>query len=84
MLDQKELFLISILRQIIKKFFTYNFLILFAISALNAYSNTGKVSGRITDAKTGAALPGVNVYLEDTTYGTATDEYGEYLSLIHI
>ena len=69
------------MRQIIKKFFTYNFLILFAISGLNAYSNTGKVSGRITDAKTGAALAGVNVFLEDTPYGTATDEFGEYVIL---
>ena len=81
MLDKKELFLISILRKIIKKFFTYNLLLLFAVSSLYAISNTGKVSGKITDAKTGAALAGVNVFLEDTPYGTATDKFGEYVIL---
>ena len=56
-------------------------LLLLAVSSLYAISNTGKVSGKITDAKSGAALAGVNVFLEDTPYGTATDEFGEYVIL---
>ena len=31
------------------------------------------VSGVVTDAETGDALPGANVVVEGTTFGTATD-----------
>nr|GFD46654.1 hypothetical protein [Tanacetum cinerariifolium] len=36
----------------------------------------GPVSGRLTDAKTGEALPGVNVIFPDLKQGTATDAEG--------
>ena len=36
------------------------------------------VSGKITDAATGEALPGVNIVLEGTTIGTISDPKGEY------
>jgi len=39
---------------------------------------TGKISGRITDKKTGEALPGVNIFLSGTSLGAATDLDGEY------
>ncbi len=39
---------------------------------------TGKISGRVTDAKTGEPLPGVNVFLEGTTRGAASDVDGYY------
>jgi outer membrane receptor for ferrienterochelin and colicin len=42
---------------------------------------TGKVSGRVTDAKTNEPLPGVNVILEDTQMGSATDLEGRYTIL---
>jgi len=38
----------------------------------------GTVSGRVTDTATGRALPGANVYLENTPYGAATDLEGSY------
>ena len=36
------------------------------------------VSGTVTDAETGDALPGANVVVEGTTLGTATDQNGRY------
>ncbi len=39
---------------------------------------TPRVTGKVTDASTGEALPGVNVYVEGTTHGTITDLDGEY------
>jgi hypothetical protein len=39
---------------------------------------TGTVSGRVTDASTGEALPGANVYIEGSTIGTVTDANGNY------
>lgn len=40
---------------------------------------TGKIAGRVTDAATGDPLPGVNVLIEGTTFGTATNLDGEYV-----
>ncbi len=45
-----------------------------------AQSN-GKVAGVVTDKETGEALVGVNVYLEGTSLGSATDEDGYYVIL---
>lgn len=39
----------------------------------------GKIAGRVVDAATGDPLPGVNVIIEGTTQGTATDMDGEYV-----
>ncbi len=39
---------------------------------------TGKIAGRVTDAATGDPLPGVNVLIEGTTQGSATDLDGYY------
>ncbi len=39
---------------------------------------TGKVAGRIIDAKTGEALPGVNISLEGSSRGASTDVDGYY------
>lgn len=44
---------------------------------------TGKVKGRIVDATTGEGLPSVNVVLEGTMLGAATDIQGDY-SIINI
>ncbi len=43
-----------------------------------AYAQTGKVSGRVTDTETGEPLPGVNVILQETDMGAATDADGYY------
>ena len=38
----------------------------------------GSISGKITDAKTGEALPDVSVYFNDIKTGTSTDSMGHY------
>lgn len=43
-----------------------------------AQPTTGQVEGRVTDAATGVALPGVNVVLEGTPYGMATTLEGRF------
>jgi len=44
-------------------------------------ATTGKISGRITDAETGLSLGGVNVLLEGTTIGAASDMDGYFVIL---
>jgi len=39
---------------------------------------TGKIAGKVVDAKTGESIPGVNVFLENTVMGAATDIDGNY------
>lgn len=39
---------------------------------------TGKISGRVVDMETKDPLPGANIIVEDTYYGAATDENGNY------
>lgn len=39
----------------------------------------GRIKGRIVDKHTGEPLVGVNVIVEGTEFGAATDEHGEYL-----
>ena len=38
----------------------------------------GSINGRITDSKAGAGLPGVNIMIKGTYYGTASDLEGRY------
>lgn len=42
-----------------------------------AYSQS-RIQGTVQDAKDGTPLPNVNVFLEGTTYGTATDSDGRF------
>jgi len=42
---------------------------------------TGKLTGKVTDKKTGEPLPFVNVTLEETNIGAATDLDGKYIIL---
>ncbi|MDZ7262812.1 MAG: TonB-dependent receptor, partial [candidate division KSB1 bacterium] len=42
---------------------------------------TGKIVGKVIDKTTGEALPGVNILVEGTTLGAATDLDGNYLIL---
>jgi len=43
-----------------------------------AYAQTGKISGTVTDKKTGETLIGVTVKIKGTTKGMATDVNGKY------
>ena len=45
---------------------------------LAAAAQTGEVRGTVVDAETGEVLPGVNVALEGTTLGTASESDGSY------
>lgn len=44
-----------------------------------AWAQTGKLSGRITDAEDGSPIPGATVFLENTTQGTTTGADGRYV-----
>lgn len=54
----------------------WGFLILFPV--ITAFGQTGKISGVVTDAESGDPLPGVNIVLENTEQGAATDANGNY------
>jgi len=53
------------------------FLITFTFSSFAG--TTGKLAGKVTDSQTGESLIGVNVVLEGTTFGAATDKDGNYM-----
>jgi len=56
-------------------------LALFLCSTLLFAGTTGKISGTVTDAKTGEKLPGVNVVIEGTKLGATTNPDGFYTIL---
>ena len=58
----------------VKKLLSFFFLLLFTQSLL---AQTGKITGFVTDTN-GEPLPGVNVIIEGTTQGTATQPDGYY------
>ncbi len=47
-------------------------------SPVLAQEDTGGLSGRVSDASDGRPLPGVHVYLAQTTIGTTTDAEGRF------
>jgi len=51
---------------------------LFVYQGVTLAGITGKISGVITDASTGEPLPAVNVVIEGTTLGGATDNEGHF------
>ena len=56
--------------------------ILIALSPVAIWAGqTGKISGKIIDSSTDEPMPGVNVVLEGTNLGAATDLEGEYVIL---
>ncbi len=61
-----------------KKQILFLFLSLFCITSIAMAGVTGKIAGKIIDAENGEPLPGVNVIIEGTTMGAATDSKGEY------
>ena len=52
--------------------------VLFIYQGVTLGGITGKIAGIITDASTGEQLPAVNVVIEGTTLGGATDNEGHY------
>jgi TonB-dependent receptor len=49
------------------------------ISVILSQAQTGKISGKIVDAKTGETLPGATVLIEGTTKGASSDFDGNYV-----
>jgi len=45
----------------------------------NLQTNKVRITGTVTDSKTGIPLPGVNVYFKDMSAGTSTDVAGHYI-----
>src|SRR6056297_2909852 len=66
--------------QAIKIYFITMFMVVFGFTLVFA-GNTGKISGRVTDAQSGQPLPGCNILVEGTYYGAATDVDGNYFIL---
>ena len=52
-----------------------------AFLPISSASGQGKIAGTVTDAETGDPLPGVNVLVESTQQGTATNADGDYVIL---
>ncbi|MCK5330499.1 MAG: carboxypeptidase-like regulatory domain-containing protein, partial [Candidatus Marinimicrobia bacterium] len=48
------------------------------ITAIGFSQTSGKIAGKIVDKNTGRPLPGANVIIENTSFGAACDEQGEY------
>ncbi len=53
--------------------------LLFLLPGIVFSGMTGKIKGRVTDAKTGEGLAGVNIIIENTQFGAATDLDGNYI-----
>ncbi|MCF8413104.1 MAG: TonB-dependent receptor [Melioribacteraceae bacterium] len=62
----------------IKTFFSILMMISILCFESSFAGTTGKIAGKVTDAETGEPLFGVNVIIEGTSYGAATDIEGEY------
>lgn len=54
------------------------YVLLLLLTVGTAYAQERSVSGKVTSAEDGSALPGVNVVLKGTTAGTVTDAAGSY------
>ncbi len=59
------------------------FLVLLLPAAILFGGTVGKISGTVTDQETGEPLSGVNILIEGTEYGAATDAQG-YFSILRI
>jgi len=54
------------------------FLFAFILLATTSFAQNGIIKGKVTDAKSGIGLPGVNVLIKGTTIGASTDLDGNY------
>ncbi len=69
MADSMKSFRISVLISILLLFFTI----------LSFAGTRGKLAGTVTDRSTGQPLAGVNIYLDGSSFGAATNENGQYI-----
>jgi hypothetical protein len=61
-----------------KKFLFVIWAISLMFNFIYAQTSTGKLAGKVTDARTGDPLPGANVLIVGTELGAATNAKGEY------
>ena len=61
----------------------FKYLFTLLLFSFSFSQTTGKVSGVVLDKKTKDPLPGANIYLEGTVFGTASDVNGRF-SIINI
>lgn len=68
---------------LLKKIIGFNFLLLILIFNVHITraGQTGKITGKVVDAQTGAPLPGTNIVIEGTTMGAAADLEGDFIIL---
>lgn len=64
----------------IKRITFFSFLLLFFLPNF-IFSQSGKIAGKIRDAATGEEIPFVNIIIEGTTMGSASDIEGNYFIL---
>jgi outer membrane receptor protein involved in Fe transport len=55
------------------------FTLLLVLSPSSFSQNSGTIRGKVTDRRTGEALPSVNIVVRGTATGAATDPNGEYV-----
>ena len=51
----------------------------FFISVFGAYGQSGQIIGKVIDSKTLEPLPFANIFINQTTLGTAADETGSFV-----
>jgi len=56
-------------------------LLILTLCSLARAGTSGKIAGNVVDAANGSPLPGVNIIVEGTTMGSATDDNGYYVIL---
>jgi len=61
-----------------KIFISVSFLLILLLVSIGRAGVTGKIAGKVVDKKTGKPLPGVNIIIDGTSMGAATDEAGHY------
>ena len=60
-------------------FLLYTLILYLLLAGIIIAGTTGKIAGTVTDAETGEPLPGINIIIEGTTLGAATDINGDYV-----
>jgi TonB-linked SusC/RagA family outer membrane protein len=69
------------MKYVLQKLATFRLLTAFLLTmgmSTSLFAQEGTVSGRVTDAENGEALPGVNVVIEGVNLGASTDLDGNY------
>ncbi|NJN28896.1 MAG: carboxypeptidase-like regulatory domain-containing protein [Cyclobacteriaceae bacterium] len=51
----------------------------FFIGCFTAYAQSGQIVGKVIDSNTQEALPFANIFINQTTLGTAADEAGNFV-----